>query len=133
MKACGSHTLTKLFGRVLSYPCHRESGILWAGEDTEFWGQNDLFQASLFQHVPAEILEYVSPHSGPQGLAKCPEQVTLVKQGTEDPVGKNLDKSPEAQPLARIKHSTKEAIITAVLLYRDPPTKVPLIPWPLTW
>lgn len=63
IKACGSHTLTKLLGRVLSYPCHRESGILWAGKDTEFQGQNGLFQASLFQDVPAEILEYVSSNS----------------------------------------------------------------------
>ena len=58
-----------------------------------------------------------------------------MKQGTEDPVGKNLDNSPEAQTLAHIKDSTKEAIITVVLLCRDPPrpTNLPLIPQPLTW
>ena len=77
------------------------------------------------------------PIPGPQGLAKCPEQVTLVKQGTEDPDSKNLDESPEAQPLAQIKHSTKEAIITAGLLYSDPPPKYPsssdLVRMPWLW
>lgn len=56
--------------------------------------------------------------------------MTFVKQGTEDPVGKNLDNSPEAQPLAHIKDSTKEAIITVVLLYRDPPRNYPSFPGP---
>lgn len=53
-------TLTELFGRVLSYPWHHESGIYGQVMTLNFRGKMICFRIDLFQDFPAEILEDVS-------------------------------------------------------------------------